>query len=147
MIFTFKNELKKGKFGEGVFLKSFDKWVCNTLDNVKNVDFIHSETKETLELKTDFTNYTNIFLEEDNDVVTGTKGGVVQAYRQGSKFYVIYFIKRNEWHWFLTEELFNRYEQIKNNYPLKTITNISHTGTGYAIPISSLEDLEIEPYN
>ena len=145
--YNFNNELKKGKIGENTFLNTYNLWKCNTDINVKAVDFIHTETNETLELKTDFTLFNNIFFEEDSDILKGNKGGVVRAKNEGATYYVVYYIKKNEFFWYLVDELYDRYEKIKHNYPLKYIKNTSYTGSGYAIPINCFEDIEIEAIN
>ena len=147
MIYNFNTELKKGKKGENDFLNTYDCWKSNTDNNVKAVDFIHKQTGDTLELKTDYTLYNNIFIEEDSDINIGNKGGIIRAKNEGARFYVIYFIKKNEWRWYLVDELFDRYNNIKHKYPLKYIKNTTYTGSGYAILINDLLDIEIEPFN
>jgi hypothetical protein len=146
-VYDFNTELKKGKVGENTFLNTYNMWRSNTGNNVKDVDFIHTKYNETLELKTDFTLYNNVFFEEDSDILKGNKGGVVRAKNEGATYYVVYYIKKNEFHWFLVDELYERYNEIKKNYPLKFIKNTTYTGSGYAIPLNKLEDLEIEPIN
>lgn len=135
---NWKKDLQRGIDGETIILCKFPKLKkSNTLTH----DLIH-ENGSLWEIKTDFTTYSNIFLEIISNDIKNTPGGPIQSLSKKVDYYlyrfdttdVCYCYKVFDLVWFL----FNN----KDKYKLKSILNKGYRTKGYAIPIEDLKHLE-----
>lgn len=137
----FKTSLAKGKQGEALLLTVMPQ--LEPLDG-KRSDFIHKDTNELYELKSDqydMRNTENFFIELYSDLDRKKVGGPAQALEHHSKYWIYMFVKNRVLFIFETELLVRRIEKIKSAYISINIQNATWTTTGIKVLRKDLEDL------
>lgn len=139
-IADFNEDLKRGHKGEELFEKYFPLNV-KRLDGRQN-DFI-TDAGTLIEIKTDFTDYNNIFFERWSNTNKGSNGGPWQALDKGNEYFIYVYARNKKYYVFNTKELvefLNNYIN-QNKLKLKSVDNGLYITQGYAIPIFKLQSL------
>ncbi len=131
----FKSSLDKGAAGEVIFAEVSG---LLRLDGRKH-DFVDKETGETYELKTDsydMAKTKNFFIETWSDAERRKEGGPRQALRNGSCYWVYFFVKNRTYFIFETAALCKTLEQLYKKHAFKevSIPNKSWTTVGLLVP-------------
>lgn len=141
-VFSFKNELNKGKTGETLFKKCYPEALQTA--GRKEDFFLNGES---VEVKTDFWNpveYPNFFIEMYSNDNKMTFGGPFRAEQDKIKYFVYLFIQTGEFHWFrVTDIMPFLYENIAL-YPRKLVKNRGYNGIGYLVPIKDLAKFRLK---
>lgn len=140
----FKKDLKRGHAGEHSFFQIFQASITH-LDG-RNADFEINKTGETIELKTDYYDFSlteNFFMERYS--YDDKPGGPWQSASKKIDYYIYYYQSHNMLYIFNTEQLVNRLDRIMKNEKLVSVKNKGYTTRGYKVNRKLIEELCLEP--
>lgn len=140
MTASFKRDLQKGKEYEQEFQRIFPHPVI-PLDG-KVADFKMVGNGNTIELKSDFHDTPNYFMERYSDSAKKSPGGPWQALEKGVFWFVVYFPKTNKYHMFKTKELVSKLDELAPILASRNIPNIRWITMGYIVPKTLLTSIE-----
>lgn len=131
---NFKDDLGRGQKGETAFHSLYPHL---TRLSGRGADFIDESTGETYEIKTDYYDSPNFFMERWSDVDKGKPGGPWQSEEKKITYYVYLFIQQGELYIFSVKDLVSRLNEIKNPNA-RLIQNRTWTTMGYIVPKKEL---------
>lgn len=143
----FSNDLERGLFYEELFYKEIKKIYpekeIKHLNKEFEVDFEINSVK--VELKSDFTKYTNFFMEIFSNYATRRIGGPWQGKEYGAKYFLYWFCSDkniNQWSCFSFEvdELVKWLDTNMYAYPMKFVNNGKYNTFGCPVPVKHLEN-------
>lgn len=147
MAAEFKNDFERGIFYEELFYKEIKKKYQDKdvkwLNKEFEADFKINSVK--LELKSDFTKYTNFFMEIFSNYATRRIGGPWQAKQYDAKYFLYWFCSdenKNQWrcYSFEVDELVKWLDKNMYSYSMKFVNNGKYNTFGCPIPIKHLEN-------
>lgn len=140
--------------GEAGAIEFYEKWKTKypnvpieKLEGTK-ADFYLLVSGDSIELKTDFKDSQNFYMEHIRNVDTGAPGGPWQSKEKGITFYAYRCVAENRTYYFRVEELCQRLEELDRTVGLPTSSVPSHDdkgneweNRGYIVNKGMLEDL------
>lgn len=136
--FNFKDQNKKGKTGENLFMKYYHKELPR-----HSVIFDYDLTirkDERVELKTDFTESKNFFIERYGNTEKLKEGGPWQI-KDKADYFVYFFIKSKIFYWFNPVQLCNFLDKNIDKFQQRKVFNPGYFSTGLLVPIIDIEHL------
>jgi hypothetical protein len=143
----FSNDLERGLFYEELFYKEikeiYPEKEIKHLNKEFEADFEINSVK--VELKSDFTKYTNFFMEIFSNYATRRRGGPWQAHGYKAKYFLYWFCSDeniNQWscYSFEVDELVSWLDINMYSYPMKFVNNGKYNTFGCPVPIKDLEE-------
>lgn len=131
---NFSADLLRGQKGESAFHSLYPHL---TRLSGRDADFIDETTGETYEIKSDYYDSPNFFMERWSDVDKAKPGGPWQSAQKSITYYVYLFLKQGELYIFSVLDLIKQLEDIKNPNA-RLIQNRSWTTMGYIVPKKEL---------
>jgi hypothetical protein len=142
----FSNDLERGLFYEELFYKEIKEKYPNKdikwLNQEFEADFEIDSVK--VELKSDFTKYTNFFMEIFSNYATRRSGGPWQALGYKAKYFLYWFVDEeniNQWrcYSFETDKLVSWLDINMYSYSMKIVNNGKYNTFGCPVPVKDLE--------
>ncbi len=139
----FSKQIEVGSRGEELFQEYYPTKLSIHPEN--DYDFVCTETKKKIELKTDTYNMNktdNFFIERYSDVHKKSPGGPWQSHGKGVDIFCYYFVRHNMWFQFEDlPKLIKRIEELTKGQGLIYIKNKGWVTGGYKINRNDLADL------
>ena len=141
-----KSDFKKGEKFEKKFYEWYQQNSTNKIEWLQEkyeADFLINNFK--VELKSDFTEHSNFFLEYFSNMETNRQGGPWQAAKYNAKYFIYWFVderNKNQWNCysFKTKELLEWMSIHKNEYQTRKKENDGFTTLGIIVPVNELSN-------
>lgn len=140
-IFSFGKQLKAGKDGEKLFCEYYKKEKA-VLSDCREFDAIINDD-ERVEIKTDFSDYPNMFIERYGNIEKKSDGSVWKCVDKNIKWFVYFYWNRKTFYWFYPKDLVKYMKENTKKYKEKIIFNVAWKALGFAVPLKDIEHLII----